>query len=141
MSFVSTKVCLSREKKTTSFVATKVCLLRQRFAATKLCLSRHFCRVRKFLKAYFCRNKRRVLSRQTPVCCDKQAFVATKKILVAAPANDSAARVLSSVPPQLWPKVWHGHPSPGSMMGTGLILAPHSVVYTDGATYACCFLG
>ena len=38
--------------------------------------------------AYFCRDKRRVLSRQTRVCSDK-TFVATKIILVAAPANNT----------------------------------------------------
>ena len=38
--------------------------------------------------ACFCRDKRRVLSRQKRVCRDKM-FVATKMLLVAAPAKDS----------------------------------------------------
>ena len=39
-------------------------------------------------RACFCRDKRRVLSRQKRVCRDKM-FVATKMLLVAAPAKDS----------------------------------------------------
>ena len=39
-------------------------------------------------QAYFCRDKRRALSRQTRVCHDK-TFVATEMILVAVPANDT----------------------------------------------------
>ena len=41
---------------------------------------------------YFCRDKRRVLSRQTHVCRDKSMLAATKMIRAAAPANDSLAR-------------------------------------------------
>ena len=44
-----------------------------------------------FMATNICRNKRRVLSRQTRVCRDKLVFVATKLtklILVAAPASD-----------------------------------------------------
>ena len=54
--------------------------------ATNIILSR---------QAYFCRDKRRVLSQQARVCRDKHmfyrdtTFVATKMILVAAPANHS----------------------------------------------------
>ena len=59
-SFVTTGILLSRQKTCFVFVATKV----------SLCLSR---------QAYFCRDKRRVLLR---------TFVATKIILVAAPASD-----------------------------------------------------
>ena len=51
----------------TSFVVRKVCLSQQNF----------------------CRDKTRLLSRQKYVCCDKHVFVATKIILVAAPANDT----------------------------------------------------
>ena len=51
------------------------------FVATKICLS---------LLAYFCHDKRRVLSRQTH---DKHVFVATKIILVAAPANNTKRRL------------------------------------------------
>ena len=40
-------------------------------------------------QAYFCHEKRCVLSRQTRVCCDK-TFVTTKMIFVAAPASDAA---------------------------------------------------
>ena len=39
-------------------------------------------------QAYFGRDKRRVLGRKTRVC-DEKTFVATKIILVAAPANDT----------------------------------------------------
>ena len=42
-------------------------------------------------QAYFCHDKRRVLSQQT----DK-SFVATKMILVAAPASDTAAGVVGA---------------------------------------------
>ena len=45
-------------------------------------------------QAYFCHDKRHVLSRQTHVCRNKyvfvvKTFVTTKMILVAAPADDS----------------------------------------------------
>ena len=40
-------------------------------------------------QAYFCHEKRCVLSCQTRVCCDK-TFVMTKMIFVAAPSNDTA---------------------------------------------------
>ena len=66
--FVATNVFLSL-----TFVATNTCLF---FPATKRLLLR---------QAYFCRDKRRVLWRQ------KRVFVATKIILVAAPANDTQA--------------------------------------------------
>ena len=39
-------------------------------------------------QAYFCRDERRVLSRETRVNRDK-TFVATKMSLVAAPASDT----------------------------------------------------
>ena len=46
------------------------------------------------LQAYFCQDKRCVLSWQTHVCCNKHmfvmtSFVMTKMIFVAAPTNDS----------------------------------------------------
>ena len=75
--FVETSLLLSRQtRKNTPFVETKVHV----FAATNIILSR---------QAYFCRDKRRVLSRQTQShgCRDK-TFIATKMILVAAPASD-----------------------------------------------------
>ena len=40
-------------------------------------------------QAYFCPDKRHVLSQQTHVCNDK-TFVMTKMILVAVPANDTS---------------------------------------------------
>ena len=73
--FVATNTYLSRQN--TSFVTTKVRLPRQNFCCDKIFLSR---------QAYYCRDKRRVLSRQT-----RKTFVATKILLVAAPANDSVA--------------------------------------------------
>ena len=90
-----THIC--RDKHT--FVGTKdvLCCDKHVSGATKVSLSwQNFCRdkimfvTRKVLlrQAYFCCNKRCVLSRQTRVCCNK-AFVATKMILVAAPANDN----------------------------------------------------
>ena len=61
MSFVTTKVCLSRQTRVLAkiFVATKIfCRDKYNYGTTKV-LS---------LQAYFCRDKRRVLSRQTHVC-------------------------------------------------------------------------
>ena len=47
------------------------------------CYKYHFCRdkIMSQRQAYFCRNKRRVSSRQARVCCDKSKFVATKLCL------------------------------------------------------------
>ena len=92
-------ILLSRQK--TCFVATKVCLSQQNIfrdrivCATDICPDKCFVATKhKFVttkllsrKAYFCRNKRHVLSWQTHVCQDK-TFVTTKMILVAAPAHD-----------------------------------------------------
>ena len=83
---VTTKDVFCRDK--SMLVMTKLlCLLRQNillqqkyFVATKLCLLQ---------QAYFCCNKRRV-------CCNK-TFVATKMILVAAPANDCFEQSLLSL--------------------------------------------
>ena len=81
---------LSRQN--TSFVATKVCLSWQKF-----CRGKHVFVATKHVfvetKDVFCRDKRMLvetkrLSRQTRVCLEK-TFVATKIILVAAPASDS----------------------------------------------------
>ena len=58
----------------TNTVATNVCC-DKRFVATNMIWSQQTC--------ILCRDKRRVLSRR-----DKHFFVATKMILVAAPAND-----------------------------------------------------
>ena len=66
--FVATKVCLSRHKHV--FIATNICRDKS-FVATKT-----FCRDKRFVAAST------LLSRQ------KTCFVATKIILVAAPAND-----------------------------------------------------
>ena len=80
--FVVTKHVFCHDK---TFVVTKLCLSRQNFCHDKNTLSR---------QTYFCRDKRHVLSLtntclswQTCVCRDK-TFVATKIILVAAPANN-----------------------------------------------------
>ena len=78
--FVTTNIILSRRKfchDKLTFVATNTCL----FVVTK----HVFWRKRRKI----CRNKHEVLSRQAYFCCDKHVFVATKMILVAAPANDS----------------------------------------------------
>ena len=63
---------------------TCVCRDKNKLVVTKLFLLRQVL----LRQAYFCCDKRCVLSRQTRVCCDK-AFVVTKMILVAAPANDN----------------------------------------------------
>jgi len=55
----------------------------------KLCLSQFVTTKVLLWQEYFCCDKRHVLSRHTRVCCDNHIFVATKMILVAAPANDS----------------------------------------------------
>ena len=54
------------------FVVTHICRDKNVFVTTKV-LSR---------QAYFCRDKRRVLSQQTHVCCDKSKLVATKLCLL-----------------------------------------------------------
>ena len=50
--------------------------------------TKYFGRDKGFVQVYPCRDKRRVLSRQTRVCRDN-FFVATKMILVAAPGSDT----------------------------------------------------
>ena len=62
------------------------------------CRDKSFCRVfrdktrllsrQKYESIFFCRDKRRSLSRQTHICRDNYVFVATKTILVEAPASD-----------------------------------------------------
>ena len=109
MSFVATRVCLSRQMYLRcillSFVATRVCLSRQMylrcillsFVATRVCLSRQMylrCILLSFVATRVC------LSRQMYLRCillsfvatwhvHNKSFVATKTILVAAPANDN----------------------------------------------------
>ena len=68
------------------FFATNICRYKSS-VATKYILSRQFFRNKTFVTTYFCRDKRRLLSRQTCVCRN-ETFVATKMILVAAPTND-----------------------------------------------------
>ena len=86
LTFVATNTCLSRQNR--SLVATKVCLSRQKvFVATNV-LSRQKVLPRLSRQAYFCRDKRLVLLRQARIFGDR-TFVATKMILVAAPANDN----------------------------------------------------
>ena len=108
---------LSRQN--TSFVATKhvFCRDKSMLAATKVLSRQKFCRGKHPARILLLRQKtsskdviqRRLLSRQTRVCCDKRrrlsremcrdkSFVATKMILMAAPANDtSVARRITSV--------------------------------------------
>ena len=114
-SFVAKNMCLSWQTHvchdknmlvmTNMFVVTDMCLLWQyvcrnehNFVATSN--EHNFVTTNIILlqQAYFCHEKRHVLSWQTRVCRDK-TFVATKIILVAAPANDShrvAENVLSA---------------------------------------------
>ena len=67
------------------FVATKVCLDKQRFVvATNIILSQQI----------FCHDKHIFVAANDVFCRDKHVlsqlnFVATKQILVAAPANDT----------------------------------------------------
>ena len=111
--FVSTKV-LSRQN--ASSVVTKVCRTRQNFCRDKIMfvaicvLSTHICcdkHVFVATKASMSQTKR--LPRQTHFCCDKTlvatglhlsrqntGFVATKMILVAAPANDTPGHTLTN---------------------------------------------
>ena len=115
-SFVSTKVCLSRQ----NFFSGQTCFSRHKsFVATSLLLSRQTCVcrdktcllsrqkyscVKTFVatniilsrQAYFCRDQRTVLSRLTRVRRDKSKLVATKNLLLAAPANDITQRVLNT---------------------------------------------
>ena len=65
------------------FVATKVSLLQQNLCRDKIM----FVATKVLSQVYFCCDKRHVLSGQTWVCYNK-TFVATKKILVAAPTGD-----------------------------------------------------
>ena len=78
------------------FCREKVCLSRQNLCRDKhVCVCReknilprqtYFCRDKKLSRqAYFCRDKIRL------VCRDKHVFVATKMVLVAAPASDSGS--------------------------------------------------
>ena len=113
-SFVATNTCLSPSRQNTSFVPTKVCLLRQKVLSQQNCLLRQtifdstkrlcLCLPRQSFVAtsillwlylyttqislsrqnYVCHDK--YVSRQKYVCHDK-TFVATKMMLVAAPAN------------------------------------------------------
>ena len=78
-SFVGTKLCLSPQN---IFVATKP-LSRQISVATNINLSRQN-------RSFVGLVATKLLSRQkTCFCRDKHVFVATKMILVAAPASDS----------------------------------------------------
>ena len=111
--FVVTKIwCCNK-----TFAVTKICCCNKSFVATNICHDKYNFVVTEVLlcQAYFCRNKRCVLSWQPQVCCDKsmlvttkvltwqnyvccdcnkacvccnKTFVTTKTILVAAPTND-----------------------------------------------------
>ena len=61
-----------------TFVTTNIWRDKHNFVATTVLLR----------QAYFCRDKTRLLSRQTGVCREKHVFVATKRIFVVVPAND-----------------------------------------------------
>ena len=107
--FVMTNTYLSQEN--ISFVMTKTCFCNKSFVMTKLCLLQQtcVCHDKTFVATNICHNKhnfvatRCVLSQQMCVCHDKhvfcgdKTFVATKMMLVAAPANDtvSMTRALS----------------------------------------------
>ena len=88
--FVAPNTCLSHKN---MLVATNTCLSRQSF-----CRNKHNFVATTVLsqQAYFCREKHAffateyVFRDKTRACRDK-TFVATKIILVAAPANDSSS--------------------------------------------------
>ena len=78
------QTCLSQQN--TFFVARKLCFCQVLVATKIFCCDKH--------KHTFCHDKRHVLSRQTPVCHDKNVFIVknfyrNKIILVAAPTSGS----------------------------------------------------
>ena len=86
--FGATKVCLSRQ---TYFCRDKH-LSRQFFIATNVILltrQAYFCRDKHLSQQKFCRGKHTFVATKDMFCCDKHVSVATKIILMAAPANDS----------------------------------------------------
>ena len=92
--FVATKVCLSQP----NICQDRTVLSRQIFVMTNVSLQqKHKFVTTKLLsrQAYFCHNKRHVLSGQINTCfCRDKTFVATKTILVAAPTSDTNQRLL-----------------------------------------------
>ena len=110
-----------------SSVAAKVCLPRKNFCHDKSMF---------IVTKYFCHDERRVLLQQNTCllqqnfccchkyhfCCDK-TFVATKIILMAAPANDTS----SPIPPIPLP------PSPYTQL-----LLPHPC--DNNSCFKCCVL-
>ena len=106
---------LLRQTQNTSFVMTKVCLPRQNFCRKKNSLSRQsmlvaterLSRQTRFVAASMILSRQttrfvatnKCLSRQIRVCRNK-TFVATKMILVAAPANNKAQACLDYFPRQ-----------------------------------------
>ena len=86
-------------------------------------------------QAYFCHNKRLVLSRQMclHVCCDK-TFVTTKIILGAAPTSDTE-KVSSMSNEQHLPLQWAGPGTArGPSGGSGLSSAPLATWPPGGST-------
>ena len=89
--FCRDKPCLLRQVRVMCVVTKYFCrdktrlFWRQNYASIIFVATNVFSR-----NTCFCRDKRRVLSRQTRVCSDR-TFVAAKIILVAAPANDIVA--------------------------------------------------
>ena len=81
--FVMTKHVFCHNKST--LVKTKLLSWQTHVCRNKCLLWQMFCHT----KYSFCRNKRHALMWQTHVYCDKHVFVATKIVLVAAPANDT----------------------------------------------------
>ena len=81
--FVMTKHVFCHNK--SMLVKTKLLSWQTHVCCNKCLLWQMFCHA----KYSFCRNKRHALMWQTHVYCDKHVFVATKFLLVAAPANDT----------------------------------------------------
>ena len=81
--FVTTNIILSRQTYFGLLLQQK-CACRDKIVTNIILLRQKFCRSKHTFVV-----TRRVLSRQTRVCCDKDIFVVTKIRLVAAPANDS----------------------------------------------------
>ena len=113
-SSAATNTCLSWQTQNMSFVVTKVCLSRQNYVCCdkSFVMTNTWCDKHMFVVTnMFCSNKHTFVvtkARQTHVCCDKsccdktmfsrhayfwqeKTFVAMKKILMQAPTSDNGS--------------------------------------------------
>ena len=86
-SFVTTKICLSWQNVFVATRVTNICRNKRNFVRTNMCLLCFVMTKVLSWQAYFCHDKRYVLS-MTCVCHNK-TFVMTKIILMAAPVSDT----------------------------------------------------